>query len=152
MTDLSRNANIRFRYPNLLQMENWVLDNSAAQTVYQGAPLIIDQSADTLNLRIFDSSVTLAATDVFVGVANAKAVVLTTDTEADNVVEVIVGGEVGFISTVFTKADLGKTVYFDDSGTLTATSTANLNAGKLTQVEDGYAYVELAAPVVQSHI
>lgn len=151
MTDLARNTNLRFRFPNQLHMETWVLDNSAAQTVYLGAPLIIDQSADTLNLRIFDSSVTLAATDVLVGIANAKVAVATTDTEADNVVEVITAGEVGFPSTVFTKADLGKVVCFDDSGTLTATATANVKAGLLTQVEDGYAYVQLQTPYIQAH-
>lgn len=152
MTDLTKNTNLRFRFPNELHMENWVLDNSAAQTVYLGAPLIIDQSADTLNLRIFDSSVTLASTDVLVGIANAKVAVATTDTEANNVVEVITAGEVGFPSAVFTKADLGKTVCFDDSGTLTATTAANAKAGVLTQVEDGYAYVQLQTPYIQSHV
>lgn len=151
MANLSRNAPLRLRWPSEARPEDWVLDNSAAQTVYQGAPLILDASEDTVYLRLFDSSVTVATGDVFIGIANEKMVVATTDTEADNVIEVYGGNtEVGLKSAVFTDADAGKTVYMSDSGTLTATSTSNLQVGKLARVDDGYAYVQLTAPQVQS--
>lgn len=150
MTDLARNAPMRFRWPNELQTEIWTLDNSAAQTVYQGAPLILDMSEDTLYLRVFDSSVTVATGDVFVGFANEKVTVTTSDTETDNELEVISGtSEVGVKSSVFTDADVGKTVYMSDSGTLTSTSTSNLKIGVLAGVENGYAFVRMSAPTVQ---
>jgi len=153
MTDLSRNAPLRFRRDTDMKPEKWVLDNSAAQTVYRGAPMIIDASEDTVYPRIFTSSVTLASSDIFVGIANEYVAVAMSDTETDNEIELICGdSEVGFLSSVFTDADVGDTVYFDDSGTLTGTSAANCDIGKLVRVDNGYAYVRLTAPQIQSHV
>ena len=55
---------------------------------------------------------------------------------------------VGFKSTVFTNADLGKTVYMSDSATLSGTASDNVQIGKLHKVQDGYCYVELTTPQV----
>jgi len=157
MADLTRNAPLRFRFPALLKMERFTLDNSAAQTLYRGQPMIMDVSADTANPRGWVAATTLVGAtnqDKFVGIANEPAVVLTTDLEAANEIQIITGGEVGFKSTVFTDADIGKVVGFSDSGTLVATvagGAANrCPIGVLTRVADGYAYVELSAPVILS--
>ena len=67
MADLSKNAPLRFR--GQVYTEKWVLDNSAAQHVYKGQPMIIDQSEDTVYPRGFVDATTVAATDIFVGIA-----------------------------------------------------------------------------------
>ena len=94
-------------------------------------------------------SVTCVDGDVFMGIAASKKAVVSGDVEANTLVELIVGPSiVGFKSTVFTRADLGKTVYMSDTGTLTASNGAYPQIGKLHDVRDGYAFVELVTPFV----
>lgn len=147
MANLTANAPVmRIRYPNKLKTERFTLDNSAANTIYYGQPVIIDASADTVNVRGWTSSITLVtANDIVIGLANEKKVALTTDIETDNEVEVITAGEVGILSSVFTDADLGKKVSFSDSGTLVAAAQAanRCEIGTLVRVEDGYAFIKL---------
>jgi hypothetical protein len=148
MADLTAAAPLRFRWDNQLFIEKWVLDNSVAQTVYRGAPLMLDVSADTVHPRIFVTGA-VANDDVFVGIALENKVVLTTDHEPDNVIELAgPGSVVGFKSTVFTNADVGKSVGFSDTATLVAVAIAGAAnnrcpIGHLLRVEDGYAYVKL---------
>lgn len=147
MADISTNQPLR--YKGEAHEQAWALDNSAAQHVYKGQPMILDLSEDTLYLRGFVDATVVAATDIFVGIALEEKVVLTTDTETDNVIKVLVGPSiVGFKSTVFDDADVGKTVYMSDSGTLSETAADNPQIGKLIRVEDGYAYVELTGPQI----
>lgn len=153
MANLSANAVIRFD-SDKVRIEEWVLDNSAAQEIYVGQPLIIDASADTVYLRGWLSTTTLVtATDIFVGIALGRVTVATADTETDNKVQAIVGGVVGFKSAVFTNADIGKAVGFSDSGTLVAVTIAGAAdkcpMGYLRHVENGYAFVELrTTPII----
>jgi len=150
MADLTKDAPLRF-WNQEVYTEKWVLDNSSAQTVYKGQPMIIDQSEDTVYPRGFVDATTVAATDIFVGIAAGGATVATTDTEIDNEIEVYVEPTiVGFKSSVFTDADVGDTVYMSDSGTLSATAADNSQIGKLHRVKDGYAYVRLESPKVCS--
>ena len=129
--------------------EKWVLDNSAAQTVYKGQPMIIDQSEDTVYLRGFVDATVVAATDIFVGIAAEGAVVLTTDTETANEIEVYTYPTIlGFPGSVFTDADVGDTVYMSDSGTLSATAADNPQIGKLHRVKDGFQYVQIISPTI----
>ena len=151
MADLTGNAPLRFRFPDLLKKERFTLDNSAAQTVYKGAPVIKDVSEDTLYLRGFlAATTTVTATDVFTGIANEKGVVATADTETDNEIELITAGEVGFAAAYhsLTEADNGKEATMTDSGTIGVGSEAAgvLAIGKIVRVEDGWVYVELNAP------
>lgn len=155
MADLTKNASLRFRFPQLQKRSTWGLDNSSAQTVYKGQPAMIDGSTDTVYAVGYVDAITLAATDVTLGIFAAGYSIATTDVEGQVEAEIITSGEVGFKSTVFTNADVGKAVYMSDSGTLTATSTANLYIGVLTAVADGYAYVQInptGAPSINSHI
>lgn len=152
MADLTADAPLRF-WSQDVRSEKIVLDNSAAQTVYKGAPLIKDISADTKYGRIYTTGVTLDTTgtagsgnvDVFLGIAAEGATVATTDTETDNKIEMYVEPSVvGFKSTVFTTANVaGQTVYMSDSGTL---ATSGLKIGKLHRVEGGYVFVRLQTP------
>lgn len=147
MADLTADAPLRFW--GEAHTETWVLDNSAAQTVYKGQPMIIDQSEDTVYLRGFVDATVVAATDIFVGIAAEGKVVATTDTEVNNYIDVYVYPTIiGFKSTVFTDADVGDTVYMSDSGTLSATAADNPMLGKLHRVRDGFAYVQLSTPTI----
>lgn len=147
MADLTANASLNVWGEG--HTEKWVLDNSAAQTIYKGHPMIIDQSEDTVYLRGFLDATTVAATDIFVGIAAEPATVATTDTETDNEIEVYVWPTIlGFKSAVYTDADVGDTVYMSDSATLSATVGDNPQIGKLHRVRDGYAYVQIISPTI----
>ena len=145
MADLTANAPLRFWGETT--SEKWVLDNSAAQTVYKGGPMIMDLSADTVYPRMFIDATVVAATDIFIGIAVEPKTVLTADTETDNEIEIYIQPTVvGFKSTVYTDADVGDTVYMSDSSTLSATPDDNPELGRLQRVLDGYAYVQLDSP------
>ena len=129
--------------------DKWVLDNSAAQTIYKGQPMIMDLSEDTVYIRGFVDATTVAATDIFIGIAAESATVATTDTETDNVITIYMEPTiVGFPGAVFTDADVGDTIYMSDSATLSATVGDNPVIGKLVRVKDGFQYVRLSSPTV----
>ncbi len=116
MANLSSDAYLKIM--GEAQIEPWFLDTSAAQTVYRGQPLIIDQSADTVNLTPYVDALTVAATDVFMGIAVEGTTAASGASELTSNINVYVGPTiVGFKSTVYTNADLGATVYMSDSGT-----------------------------------
>jgi SpoU rRNA methylase family enzyme len=148
MADLSCDGGFRLG-PGPHQIREWVLDNSAAQTVYKRQPLIIDASVDTVYLRGYvDAIVLVTGTDIFVGIcASAETAVQTTDTETDNEVDVIMSGLVGFPTSSLTNADVGKAITMADSATVgtDAHAAGYLYIGRLAYVEDGYAYVEINA-------
>lgn len=147
MADLTADASLRVW--GEAHTEKWVLDNSAAQTIYKGHPLIMDLSEDTVYPRGFLDATVVAATDIFIGIAAEGATVATTDTETDNEIEVYVEPTIiGFKSAVYTDADVGDTVYMSDSATLSATAADNPELGRLKRVRDGYAYVILVSPNV----
>lgn len=149
MTDLSRDAALRFWSSKKKFSETWVLDNSVAQTIYKGQPMIMDLDVDTVYPRGFVTATVVAATDIFIGIAAEPITVATTDTETDNEIEIYVDGTIiGFKSAVYTDADVGDTVYMSDSATLSATAADNPQIGKLHRVVDGYAYVQLVTPQV----
>jgi len=147
MADLTKDAPLRFW--GEAHSEKWVLDNSGAQTIYRGQPMILDVGTDTVYLRGFVDATTVAATDIFIGIAAEGCTVATSDTETDNEIEVYVyPTTIGFKSSVYTDADVGDTVYMSDSATLSATVGDNPEIGKLHRVVDGYAYVQLVTPKV----
>ena len=142
MADRTRNAMLRKLYPKMLIEFPWILDNSAAQTVYRGCPMMIDPTADTLYAVVYKDSVTKVAGDVFLGIADAPITIATTETEGDVEVDLIMSGPVGFLNDFsFTDADAGKAVYFSDSQVLTTTAGANLLVGNIMYVQNGYVFV-----------
>ena len=153
MADLTAAVSLRFRYDKMLHIEKWVCDNSTAATFYRGNPMIIDNSADTLYVRPWLSTVTLqnAGRDIFIGIALENKTVLTTHTETDNVIEVAASGSiVGFPSSMhsLTNASVGVAVGFHtNNGNIAAVVIAGAAdkcpMGWLYRVEDGYAYVKL---------
>jgi|SaaInl4_150m_RNA_FD_contig_111_180720_length_2687_multi_4_in_0_out_0_2 predicted RecA/RadA family phage recombinase len=150
MADISRDQYLKFWDGK--NNGKWVLDNSAAQTAYIGSPMILDVSEDTVYPRIFDSNVTLASGDVFIGFADEGKVVATTDTETDNVIDIIeYPSIVGLPAGSLTDASVGKPVYMSDSGTLTVTAGSNLKIGKIFRVRESYVFIVLEDRTIQSH-
>lgn len=148
MADLTADAALRIW--GEAHTDKWVLDNSAAQTIYKGQPMIIDQSEDTVYLRGFVDATVVAPTDIFVGIAAEGASVATADTETDNEIEIYVWPTiVGFKDSSLTDADVGDTVYMSDSDTLDVSTAAdNPEIGTLFRVVGGYAYVRLDTPKI----
>lgn len=147
MADLTANAYLVIS--GEAHTQKWVLDNSAAQHIYKGQPMIIDQSEDTVYLRGFVDATVVAATDIFVGIAAEEKVVATTDTETDNEILVYVYPTViGFPGSVFTDADVADTMYMSDSATLSATAADNPQIGKLERVRDGFQFVQIVSPTI----
>ena len=151
MADLTANAPLRIMGEAYTQ--KFHVDSAAARTIYKGQPMIVDQDVDaTGNIVQFVDGVTVAATDVFVGIAVEPHSTASGDseTDGDSLIEVYVGPTiVGFVSAVYTEgADLGKTVYMSDSATLSATADDNPQIGTLERVLDGYAFVKLTAPQI----
>lgn len=147
MADLTRDAPIRVW--GVAYTDKWVLDNSLAQTIFRGQPMIMDLDVDTVYIRGYVDATVVAATDIFIGIATEPATVATGDTETDNEIEVLVGPTiVGFKSAVFTDADVGDPVYMSDSATLSATAADNPELGVLVRVKDGYAFVRLDTPAI----
>ena len=145
MTNLSADAPLRFK--GEAKSEKWVLDTAATQIVYKGEGVVIDQNVDAENAHTA-RSLTLVDGDVFLGIAAEGKTVLIGEREDTEIEVYTFPTIVGFKSTVFTNTHLGKAVYMSDTGTLSASNGAYPQIGKLFKVEDGYAYVQLAAPFV----
>lgn len=132
-----------------------ILNTSAAQVVYKGAPLYINQSLDSVNLTghvDITHPEAVAATDVFIGIAAENKTVAAGDPETakDSGIEAYVEPTIlGFKSAVFTNADCGLGVYMPDSATLAGVASAAdcPYIGILQFVEDGYAFVKLVTQV-----
>lgn len=142
-----RSANAYLKLWGEAETKKIPMNGGTAVTGYKGVPLMLDASTDTTNAVVFTSSITAAAGDAFLGIAAAPFSIATTDSDGDVEVEAYIRGSiVGFPSAVFTLADVGETVWMDDSGTLTKTATANLKIGECFWVEGGYVYVRIFAP------
>jgi hypothetical protein len=148
MADLSADANLK--YKGETKTEIFFLDTSGAQIVYKGEGLIIDQNVDTLNARTA-RGVTMVTGDVFLGIAAEGKTVQAGALERTEIQAYVWPSIIGFKNAVLTNADLGKVVSMSDTGTLSVAAVgAYPRIGKLFKVEDGYAYVELDSPFVQT--
>ncbi len=150
MADLTANAYLKIW--GEAETDVWNLDSSIAQTIYKGQPIYLDITADTVNVTGFLDSQTVAADDIFIGIAaEGSAVRIIGDSETSAESEILVYMEptiVGFAGSVFTDADVGDTMYMSDSGTLSGTAADNPMLGKLVRVKDGFQYVRLASPAI----
>lgn len=123
------------------------MNGGSAVTGYKGVPLMFDANVDADAAVVFDSNVTAAAGDAFVGIAAEGFSISADDADGDVEVKAYVRGSIiGFPSSVFDLADVGETVYMDDSGTLSKTGTGNLKIGECFWVSGGYVYVRIFAP------
>lgn len=158
MSELSAAAPLRIL--GEAHTEQFNCDSSGAQTIYKGAGLVIDANVDTIYVHTANG-LTLVDGDKFVGIAAENHATASGDSESASVslVEAYVEPTiVGFKSTVFTNADMGKAVGMSDTGTLIAYGAGVRNPassggaypriGFLHEVRDGYAFVRLESPFV----
>lgn len=145
MTDLTQDAPLRLK--GEAKTELFFLDTSSAQTVYKGQPMLLT-STDWINPQGFVDATNVAAADICVGIAAEGKSVLASAAETTEIEIYTAPSIVGFKSTVFDNADLGKTVYMSDSAVLSETAGDNPQIGTLFKVEDGYAYVKLTTPQI----
>ena len=150
MADLTANAYLKIQGEATTDV--WNLDSSIAQTIYKGQPIYLDISADTVNVTGFLNSQTVAADDIFIGIAaEGSAVRGIGASETSEESEILVYMEptiVGIPGSTFTDADVGDTMYPSDSATLSGTAADNPEIGKLVRVEDGFQFVRLSSPTV----
>lgn len=133
----------------------FIVDSSIAQTWYKGEALIIDQSADTVNVTPCHDIThpVVAATDVFMGIAaeGGSFAISTAETLASAGVEAYVEPTVlGFKNnTSLTNASAGLGIYLQNADHLDLVADAAdiPYIGILQFVEDGYAYVKLVTQV-----
>jgi len=148
MADLTKDASIAVFGEEYTR--KMILDTSIARIVFKGEPIVIDQSADTVNVAQQDSTVALVDGDVFMGIAAEGVTVAAGDAEtlAESGIDVYVEPTiVGFISTVLTNANCGDTIYMSDTATLATANGTYAKIGKLDHVAEGRAWVRLVSPV-----
>jgi hypothetical protein len=153
MAALTQDATLRIFGPAYTR--KLILDTSAAQTVYKGQPLYLNQTKDAVNMTAhidITHPEAVAPDDVFVGIAAEGKTVAAGDPENGKDAGVVAYVEptvVGFKSAVFTNASIGLGVYMPDSATLAGVaSVADCPyIGILQFVEDGYAFVKLVSQV-----
>jgi hypothetical protein len=148
MTALSKDAPLRFK--GEVKTEKFICDTSTGWTCYKGGGIIIDADVDTTNVRTAEGS-TMVTGDVFIGIAAEGKTVVTGALERDEIEVMVWPTIVGFKDAVLTNTSLGKVVSMSDTATLSVASPgAYPRIGKLFKVEDGYAYVQLDSPFVQT--
>ena len=146
MADLTANLYLEIR--GEAKTEKFILDTSGAQHIYKGQPIIIDQDVDTINARGYVDATVVASTDVFLGYAAEEKIVASGDPETTEIEVYVEPSIIGFKSTVFDNADLGKTTYNSDSATLSETAGDNPQTGKVFKVEDGYNFIAIISPQI----
>lgn len=145
MAEITAAANLRILGEKFTH--RFLMDTSAAQTIYRGKAMILDANVDTVNVVDADG-VTAVDGDVFMGIAAENKEVASGAAETTEIECFVWPTIVGFKSTALTKADSGKPIYLSDSGTLTASNGAYPRIGKLFDVLDGYCFVALESPFV----
>jgi len=148
MADLTANAYIRIW--GEATTDEWLADTLTANHFYKGQPVILDISEDTVKARAYVDGITVAADDIFLGIAAEEVNLAAGAAETTYVTVYMEPTVVGFKSAVFTDADVGDPVYMSDSATLSATVGDNPVLGKLVRVKDGFAYVRLSSPTICS--
>lgn len=133
----------------------FIMDSSIAQTWYKGEALIIDQSADSVNVTPCHDIThpAVAATDVFMGIAaeGGSFAISTAESALKTGVEAYVEPTVlGFKNnTSITNASAGLGAYLQnaDHVDLVADAADIPYIGIIQFVEDGYVYVKLVTQV-----
>lgn len=143
---------VRLAYGELTTMEiplagytNFGSGN-AGHTVFKGALMVCDVSDTDGYFRAvpLSSSVNIATTDIFGGIAAERGDVTASDT-ADGSVTITVyrNGQWGFAKGSLAQTDIGAPAYASDDDTITTTDTNNLWVGIIEEVDATYVWVNI---------
>jgi len=153
MANISQDTPLLFK--GEVKTENFILDTLAAQIVYRGAGMVIDQNVDAEYAHTA-GGLTLVSGDVFLGIAAHGKTVSAGDPERfenagiEIIVEPsIVGFKVSNYGT-FTNTNVGTVICMSDTGTLSATPGAYPRIGKIFKIENAYIFVQLETPWVMA--
>jgi hypothetical protein len=115
---------------------------STVFTVYKGAVVIIDVSdADGYGAPM---AVSAASGDMFAGIAAEKQEVGSGDAADGSVaLTVYLNGIWGFPKASLAITDIGAVIYATDTDAVTTTSTNAIPIGRLVDVDDTYAWVDI---------
>ncbi len=117
---------------------------SEAYTAYKGAVMIMDVSDIDGYVQPHQSGITSATGDVFVGVANEKISVTSSDTaQGDKEIIVLSKGVVGWPIGSITVTDIGAAMYASDDTAVTTTSSNNQWIGTLVNVDTVNAWIDI---------
>jgi len=148
MAPLTADAPLRFK--GEVKTEKFLLDTSGAQIIYKGCGIILDADVDSTNVHTAEG-VAMVTGDVFIGIAAEAKQVAAGALERTEIECMVWPTIVGFKNAVLTNTSLGKVVSMSDTATLSVAAVgAYPRIGKLFKVEDGYAYVQLDSPFVQT--
>ena len=112
---------------------------------YKGAIMMIDTSDVDGYAQPLQSGITVASSDVFLGIALEEVQIKSADTtDGDKEIEVARTGVWGFAKGSLDKTDIGDLAYASDDCTITTTTTNNLWVGQIVDVDDDYVWVDIA--------
>lgn len=117
---------------------------STAYTVYKGAIMMMDVSDVDGYGQPMQSTITAASGDIFLGIAEEKVSITSSDTSDDTKdVLIATSGLWGFPVGSLAVTDIGAPIYASDDTTITTTSTNALWIGTLVNVDATYAWVNI---------
>lgn len=125
-----------------------------AHTVFKGSVVICDVSDTDGYFRAcpLSSSVNSASGDIFGGIALEKQVVGASDlADGSRELTVAKNGVWGFAKGGLAITDIGAPVYASDDDTVTSTSSNNYWMGYLVDVDDTYAWVDIAPAFMRAN-
>jgi hypothetical protein len=115
---------------------------SVAFTVYKGAVVACDESDTDGYFGPKDFNATSG--DIFGGIAAEKVAVTSADTaDGSKVLTVYRNGVWGFAKGSLAITDVGALCYASDDNTVTTTSTNAILIGRIVDVDDTYAWVDI---------
>lgn len=116
---------------------------TAAEEIYKGAVLMVDVSV--ADGYATPKAVDAAAGDLFAGVAMERVSIGSADA-ANGAKECVVAidGLIGFPKGALAITDLGAPIYASTDNDISTTDTNNLWIGYLKDIDDTYAYVDIA--------
>lgn len=121
---------------------------SVAYTVYKGEPVYIDVDDIDGYGQPYRKWASVAAGDVFLGIATEQASVTSSDTaQGDVEVTVAISGIWAFPVASNAVTDIGAPAYMSDSNVVTNSSTNNLWVGYIVDVDSSYVWVDISKAV-----
>lgn len=138
-----RKGHVEYQQYGVVGYTNYQGGNTE-HTIYKGSIVKMDVSDVDGYAQKKLSSVASASGDVFLGVAEEKVVVSSSETsDGAKKIKVATSGLFGFAVGSLTVTDIGAPAYASDDDTITTTSTDALWVGTIRNVDDDFVWVDI---------